>query len=89
MTMQPPETMTDKATMPEEVWIGRRSRSDGGLWWDRGGRVVTSYTLTEKYDSLAAVAGRMAEALEKAGIDLHESEKNAVLSSYNALMKGR
>jgi len=86
--------MTDKATMPDEVWIGRRSRSDGGLWWDRGGRVVTSYTQTSihqalqnDYRSLAAVAGRMAEELEV--FSFKTAEPSASLSAYNALMKGR
>jgi len=100
--------MTDKATMPGEVWV-KLYRSDGGtahmdavpfLMDDRTGYTQTSIhqALQNDYLALAAVAGRMAEAID-AGIDrlsvdypkdrIAADKMNEALSAYNALMKGR
>lgn len=89
--------MTDKATMPGEVWV-KLYRSDGGtthmdavpfLMDDRTGYTQTSIhqALQNDYDSLAAVAQRMHDHLTGRGSTL--KDRSDVIDEYNALMKGR
>jgi len=87
--------MTDKATMPETIWATKQSK-DAGDWdcIEHSPNLkhipFANYTRADKYDSLAAVAGRMAEALETLRPDYLMSDTiDTALNAYNALMKGR
>ena len=78
--------MTDKATMPEELkqyieHMGARYYYDLAII-----HLKQRKEAADRLDSLAAVAGRMAEELEV--FSFKTAEPSASLSAYNALMKG-
>jgi len=88
--------MTDKATMPEYKTYDLKANIRTYIPdFDMASEIMVRL---QTLDSLAAVAGRMAEAID-AGIDrlsvdypkdrIAADKMNEALSAYNALMKGR